>query len=298
MDAALILARLGQYLGAAGLFGSALFLARQPNAAGERAERGLVVGSALVLIAATLLALVLQSATMAGQADPSMVAMVMTGTTFGYAVAVRLVACAGALAAFVVLRDRTRPWVATALGAVATASLAWGGHGVADEGAAGAVHLVADIVHLLAAALWIGALGALGAMLVAKNAALDRAAGQRLYMALKGFSGAGTLAVALLVLTGLVNSWFLVGPTHLGALLTTLYGRLLLVKLLLLTGMLTLAAANRWRHTPRLAIALGRGNASSALPGLLQSVALETAAAGAVLVLVAWLGTLAPPMSN
>ena len=49
--------------------------------------------------------------------------------------------------------------------AVALASLAWSGHGAASEGFRGTVHLVADIVHLLAAGVWVGPLFALGLLL-------------------------------------------------------------------------------------------------------------------------------------
>src|SRR3546814_14315017 len=40
-------------------------------------------------------------------------------------------------------------------------SLAWSGHGAATEGGAGMVHLGADILPLLAAGAWVGALPAL-----------------------------------------------------------------------------------------------------------------------------------------
>jgi putative copper export protein len=46
----------------------------------------------------------------------------------------------------------------------------------------------------------------------------------------------------VLIASGLINSWYLVGAF--AALLGTLYGRLLLVKLSLFFGMLVLAAAN------------------------------------------------------
>jgi putative copper export protein len=40
--------------------------------------------------------------------------------------------------------------------AVALATLAWTGHGAMDEGAKGWAHLLADILHLLAAGAWSG----------------------------------------------------------------------------------------------------------------------------------------------
>ena len=54
----------------------------------------------------------------------------------------------------------------------------------------------------------------------------------------------GYVAVSVLILTGLVNSWFLVGS--ISALITTAYGQLLLAKLVLFAGMLGLATANRF----------------------------------------------------
>jgi putative copper resistance protein D len=56
--------------------------------------------------------------------------------------------------------------------------------------------------------------------------------------------------VATLVVSGLVNSWFLVGS--LSSLLTTLYGQILLCKLALFAAMLALAAANRFWLVPRI----------------------------------------------
>ena len=259
MEAALVLARLGQYVGAAGLFGGAVLLARQfqDPALGERR---FLLGSTVLLFGATFAAMDLQAAIMAGQSgpwsDPSTVAMVLTQTSFGWAVMIRLVAVGLAFGALAFTRPRTGLRLAAGVGAVATATLGWGGHGVADEGVAGDVHLAADIVHLLAAALWIGALAMLVVMAVHRQGRRRPAATRRLHDALAAFSGLGSVAVAMLIVTGLVNSWFLIGPARLPALVTTLYGRLLLAKLALFGGMIALAAANRWRQT-------GPGTASS-----------------------------------
>jgi len=58
----------------------------------------------------------------------------------------------------------------------------------------------------------------------------------------------GYVAVATLIGTGLVNSWYLV--RNVTALLTTQYGQLLLAKLALFAGMLSLAAINRFWLVP------------------------------------------------
>lgn len=45
-------------------------------------------------------------------------------------------------------------------GLVAVATLVWSGHAGVTEGAAGTVHRISDILHMIAAAVWIGAIGA------------------------------------------------------------------------------------------------------------------------------------------
>jgi putative copper resistance protein D len=54
----------------------------------------------------------------------------------------------------------------------------------------------------------------------------------------------------VLIASGVINSWFLVGSF--AALVGTLYGRLLLIKLSLFFGMLVLTAANRLWLVPAL----------------------------------------------
>ncbi|WP_239479244.1 copper homeostasis membrane protein CopD [Lichenicola cladoniae] len=294
----LVLARLGQYVGTSGLFGGAFFLARQHPDLPTVGERRLLIVSGLMLMAATIAALGLQAADMAGGADPSMMAMVLTSTSFGHAAISRLVVVAVALLLLLLLNqpNRHRLWLVTALGAVATASLAWGGHAVSNEGSAGFVHFSTDVVHLLAAAFWIGALGILMAMVTGHLARTVGTPARRLDRALSGFSGVGTVAVVLVILSGLINGWFLVGPDHLRGLFTTLYGRLLLIKLALFMVMLGLAALHRWRLTPRLETAESGGvNIRNGVTEIRRSIALETVSAVLVLGLVAWFGTLAPP---
>jgi putative copper resistance protein D len=101
--------------------------------------------------------------------------------------------------------------------------------------------------------------------------------------------------VATLVLTGLVNSWFLAGPDHLMAAVSTAWGVVLLAKLCVFALMLGLAALNRFVLTPGLKRALDDLDPTSALAALRQSLFVESAAGLSVVVLVSWLGTLAPP---
>jgi putative copper resistance protein D len=305
LDSAVIVLRLVQFGGAMILFGSPLFflyaLPRQGacSAADLGWPRRLLGWGAGALAVGTLLGLLAQTSVLAGSIRdglaPDALVAVITTMAMGPSSLVRIAAALAALA----LLARTRPgpgvWgLCALLGAVACASLAWMGHGAATAGPGRLLHLAGDIVHALAAALWIGALAAF-LMLARPSRPQSPDADRALHAALQGFSGVGSGIVALIVATGLVNGWFLVGPERLGGLLTTPYGRLLSLKLGLFAAMLGLAAANRFRLTPALAASLDDpARAAAAVARLRASLALETAAAVGVLALVAWLGTLAP----
>lgn len=305
METALVLVRLAQYAGAVILFGSSLFflyaLPREGivSAAGLGWPRQLLLAGAALTLAGGLIGLLVQTATMAGSLaealKPASLQFMVTGTGIGRAAVARAAAGALALLALLAFRPSRRLWVLTCgLGAAASVSLGWMGHGAATEGPGGSVHLVSDIFHALAAAVWLGALAAFLILLWPRGPAAPERS-RALHAALHGFSGLGSILVATLVATGLVNSWFLVGVDRLSGLWTTDYGRLLLAKLVLFAFMLALAAANRFRLTPALGASLdGNRTPDQALAKLKSSVVLETTAGFAILILVAWLGTLAP----
>jgi putative copper resistance protein D len=304
LEPAVIFLRLAQYAGAMILFGSSLFLlyALPAGGAGSGAQLGwsrrLLVWSAAGLVAASVLGLLAQTAILAGSIREGLttasLSAVITSMSMGPSSLVRAGAGAMALAALTTLRPgRTLWWTCAGLGAAACASFAWIGHGATTEGPPGLLHLAADILHALAAGVWIGALVVFLGLLRRPGDDLDL--DRVLHKALHDFSGVGTALVATLVATGLVNSWFLVGPTRLSGLWTTPYGQLLSLKLALFVGMLALAAANRFLHTPALGAALdGAPSQGPALAALRRSLLWETALSLAVLGLVAWLGTLAP----
>lgn len=112
---------------------------------------------------------------------------------------------------------------------------------------------------------------------------------------LKNFSVAGTVIVALVFGSGVVNSWMLVGPQNIFNLFDTLYGQLLVAKLVLFAIMLLLAAANRFTLTPAFDRALQAGGVTLAVAKLRKSLVIELSLAVIIIVLVAWLGTLQPP---
>jgi len=180
---------------------------------------------------------------------------------------------------------------------IALATLAWTGHGAMDDGASGILHLAADVVHLLAVGTWFGALVALASILFRPSQKMTSAHLHLAYRSLARFATIGTVAVGLIVTTGLINMWFVVGPNNLGSLSVTPYGRLLLIKFAIFSAMLALAAINRFRLTPALN-AMSRNRSSNPIASLRCSLLAETGCALGILALIAWLGTVAPPISG
>jgi putative copper resistance protein D len=296
LEPAVIILRLVQFTGAMILLGSSLFFVyalpkRGPGSGAELAwSRPLLGWAAAVLALASLVGMLAQTSILAGSiaegVKPSSLLAVITTMSMGPATLVRA-GCAAVALALVVGMAAGRPLflACAALGAAASGTFAWMGHGAATPGPPGLLHLLADILHSIAAGVWIGALvvflGLLGGR--SREVSFDRV----VHKALHGFAGVGSLIVAVLVATGLVNSGFLVGPSRLSGLWTTPYGRLLLFKLVLFGGMLAMAAANRFRHTPALALVLGENDdRMEALATLRRSVVFETGLALAVLAVV------------
>lgn len=300
LEVAVIALRWLQYGGAVVLLGAPLFLiysfrsADRPNLNWVRQTLAL---AAIVVVLGSLAALVAQTAVMAGSLSeavkPASLSFVITGTGLGMAIVARAAIALLALVMVIAWKPGRATWrLMAVLGLLVAASFAWTGHGAATEGPGGAVQIVADIIHAVAAAVWLGALAALTILLLRRTAPDDPA----IHRALHGFAGLGSFAVALLVVTGLANSWFLVGPDRIGSLGTSLYGQLLIAKLVLFVLMLGLAADNRFRLTPSLGLKLQRVEDSvGALHRLRRSIAAETALGVAVLGLVAVMGTLPPP---
>ncbi len=285
-----------------GLFGLSAF-SLYGLRAGERtsalALRPWLVASAVLGLLLSAVALAMLAAAMMGTppwpVDRDAIGMLLDQPGIGTAWKLRVAALAvAALAAlFTARRGLWLVVVALASGA-SLATLAWTGHGAMNEGTVGWVHLAADILHLVAAGAWTGALLGL-VLLVARPARRVDATHLALsYRALHGFGTVGTIVVTTLVVTGLINAWLLVGPGNVRALGTTLYGQLLLAKLALFALMLGLAALNRFRLTPRFEASIAASDHRGALGALRRSLGAETGCIIAILALVAWLGTLEP----
>jgi putative copper resistance protein D len=305
-DGLLVLSRFALYLGLMLAFGLLVFAlqALTPDRSASSAARQTLLRLAG---AATIVSLLASGATlwamaqsMSGSNDAGavwgVVQTLLTQTTVGMAwnlrVAVLLVSLWFTAASGSDTRNRVA--MASVLGAVALATLAWAGHGAMNEGPQAWIHLGIDIAHLLAAGAWVGALVALTLISrAASGHAEQKKTVALLSSAATGFARSGTLIVAVLITSGIVNYIIIVGPT-LSGLIETLYGRLLLVKLALFAAMLTLAAANRFRLAPALERARRDDDAATAVSTLTRSLYLETSLAILILGLVAWIGTLDP----
>jgi putative copper resistance protein D len=300
IEVAVIALRWLQYSGAVVLLGTPLFLlysfraADGPNLVWARAT---LIVAAVVVALGSLAALVAQTAVMAGSLGealkPASLSFMVTGMALGMAMVARAVVAGFALVAIATLKPGRLLWtVLAAVGVIVSATFAWTGHGAATEGTAGLWHLTAAIIHAVSAALWLGALAALTILLLRRTAPDDPA----IHSALRGFAGLGTLAVVLLVLSGLGNSWFMIGPARVASLGTSLYGQLLIAKLVLFALMLLLASENRFRLTPALGSVLAGGDdPRPALRRLKHSVVAETLVGAVLIAVVAVMGTLAPP---
>jgi copper transport protein len=155
-----------------------------------------------------------------------------------------------------------------------------------------ALSLAIDWVHLAATGAWVGGLLALSVCVLPWINTITLERRRTLVMrAIPRFSTVSLIAVELLIVTGLYHAWaHLTGPE---ALVSTAYGRTLLVKGGLIALTLLPAALNLLVIRPRVAVLSERRTDE---PGLLQRlrrlITSETALAIAILVVAALLTTL------
>ena len=150
-------------------------------------------------------------------------------------------------------------------------------------------------LHLLAAGVWLGGLPLL-AMLLTWAQRADHASAERIAAeATRRFSALGLGSVLLLVVTGVYNTWTLVGTIP--ALIGTPYGQLLLVKLGLLLPLLGLAIVNLRYLKPRLVRVVAvqqRRQTRETLRRLRRCVLGEAVLGVAILLIVGALGSTPP----
>jgi putative copper resistance protein D len=307
MEILLVSLRFVQYMAVMILFGSSLFpyyaLARNGNNRGGGTDIAAFVQRVAFYasLAALLSAIgwlgceaVLMSGAANGYRDGAVLWTVLSDTEFGGIWRWRLLLLL-LLTIFLgwrLLRHRTPlVWPVLVSGFLLVASLAGVGHGAMGIGFSVWAHLGNQAIHLLAAAIWVGGLLSLfHTIRYIRDAALGIEMQRH---ALGRFSLVGFVAVLLILASGLLNSWFLVGSFD--ALLHTTYGHVLLVKVACFLFMVALAVFNRLFLMPRLA---GADDGEGSLQLLLRSIAAEQIFAILVVASVSLLGTLAPAMDR
>jgi putative copper resistance protein D len=224
----------------------------------------------------------------AASLDPAIWHAMLGGTEFGRVWCWRLGFAAALLVLCLMPIGRWHEWTTALAALLLLCSLGWVGHAAVDMGG-GTLHEINQMVHLTAAGIWLGGLVPLGVLLRRAVRAGGDAYIPLARFALPHFSQMGYVAVALIALTGTVNSIMLVGSFD--AFVTTPYGRLLLVKIGLVVAMVGLALVNRFRLMPRL-----RDAATAIVPlrTLFRSVVAEQALGLAILAVVSVLGTWPP----
>lgn len=211
-----------------------------------------------------------------GAFQPAVLKAVLSQTTFGQVWSGRLVlALVIVIGVFVTRALRLAGSAVLALASgLLLVSLAGTGHAATED----ALHRSSDVLHLIAAGLWLGGLCALGVRTAGSG---GDGTDPRLQRAqIFRFSNVALVAVAILVATGITNAAFLVDWRNV---LGTPYGHTLMIKTGLVVCMIGAALMSRRRL---------RANADAV--DLRRSVVVEQAFGALVLGATSVLGTLSP----
>lgn len=285
-DIATVLAKAIIYAATFGAAGGVFFLAYSLDLVSD-VSRGqirelirmlAIVGSVISAARIGLLAGSMDGA-VAGMVDLSSVRMILSAGE-GRATGIRIVGLV--LTSLAILPGRVSLALATVGAVTAATSFAWIGH--AHSVNAGLLPIVLLILHLLCVAFWIGALGPLLLIARDQDPSIIAAIAAR-------FGHLAMVFVALLVVAGGGLLWVLLhGELRLWK---SPYGQVLLIKLSLVACLLGLAAFNKLRLTPQLAV-----NDAHAASSLQRSICAEMFFVGLILALTATLTTTMGPDSE
>lgn len=161
--------------------------------------------------------------------------------------------------------------------------LALVGHAAMHEGMPGVLQRINQSIHLISAAFWVGGLVPLPAVMLA---ARRQSSGYDAIRTMMRFSSYGHLAVVLVLVTGIIDGWLLLGwpPQSF-----QFYSQLLLFKVILVLLMIAIALFNRYWLVPRFRLA-----GYQAQRRFIAATCLELLLAAGVLILVAVFATLSP----
>ncbi len=281
-DAAAIVVKTLAYAGTLGAAGAVFFLfyngALVPDAQ-RLTVRRLVWSLAVLAVAAGVAQLLVTAGSMSGEAagmwDGSLIRMVLQAGPGR----VNLISAVGLLLAAIGVRPQRPAWWALPGALLAATSFAWTGHAHALPANALPVLLLG--VHLLGVAFWLGALAPLEVVARAGDLSCIAAAAAR-------FSAAAVGVVAVLIAAAATLLWLLLGGF--GEIWGSGYGRWVTLKLVFVAGLLSVAARNKLRLTPRL-----RGGDAGAVRSLRAAIRLELLFGILALAVTATLTTVAGP---
>jgi putative copper resistance protein D len=290
LDEALVLSRLLHFTATFLLLGISAFLWKiAPGALSDSLERRLcpLLRLSLVVAAVTALTTLLLVAASMGEGvaelDRGLLVRVLLDTGFGNAWLLRL-GLVGMLIVAVALSQHfgSRPVVMAS--ALVVASLGLVGHAAMDSGVAALLREINHAIHLTAAALWVGGLVPLALVLAQRRMSRDDSGA--VLSVLRRFSGIGHVLVALVIATGAINTWFILGGLWIN--MGSSYQTMLLAKICLVVAMLFLATVNRYLLLPRL------GGNNQVLRLLYCSTLLEVFLGFMAIGLVSYFATLEP----
>ena len=252
-----------------------------PAGATERRVRRLLWVSFGVLAAGTALGIGLQGASAGGLGLADALRPSVFGdaadTTFGTVWLARLALLVPMAWVLSQVGHADRSWWrvnAVVLGVAIAATPAFAGH--ADSGRWTALAKVADIVHVVAAAVWLGGLAVLAVRALRRDVPDARAIAER-------FSPVAFSAVAVVVVTGTFQSVRQV--TSLDDIETS-YGRLLAVKIVLVLALIGVASLTRSALHGRLALDESEPITEERTMGVLRRLVVAEVAVAVVIVAV------------
>jgi putative copper export protein/methionine-rich copper-binding protein CopC len=253
-----------------------------------RARRVAIAGAALLGLAAIARLLAQWIALRVNALDPSTMPLgrVVWGSAWGHAWLLEVGALVVAVVGLQVARRAGAARLGWGIAAAGAIGLAWApalsGHAAVPETA---LPVVVDVLHVLAAGSWMGAL--LMLLLAGLPAARAGSAHGRAMMAMvNAFSSTALASAGVVVLTGVLATWRNV--EGISALLYSPYGRVLLLKLAVL-GVAGLLGLYNWRRArPALA-------ASGDDVAIRRAMRAELAAAAVILLVTAVLVAIPTP---
>jgi putative copper resistance protein D len=234
------------------LWGAAAFIASllpRPLVVETLRRLGIFPVTAALIVLLTTIAMLPLEAAMLGDGwsdglNVSTLQAVLLDSPVGTTLQVQMAAGVMLLLSFFAERERRISAVA-AFAALGIGALALTGHASMDGGWRLGAHRVNDTVHLLSGGAW---LGALIPFLTVLRLAGDPEMHGPAQVALRRFSLAGHVAVALVLVTGLINTGLVLGrwPTD----WSSPYQLLLSIKIATVCAMVGLATINRYVFVP------------------------------------------------